>query len=219
MPVTSEGVSYPDASWSTGLVAAFANMASSINTILLRLQGRSYRWADSAARTAQAGMTIDSRGYQIDTDTGYRYDGTTWKIWSKARTAVAPVISNWASSSAKTEASFYTISDGVVHYWGYSQLNGTATVGVMGLSLPVTGVTAGLNPAANAAPALAGNCTFQDASAGTGGRFYGWMNCTDGLTATFRVPSSGVFANTSSTVPLPWATLDSAAWDIFYEAA
>jgi len=41
-------------------------------------QIKTYKWADNAARTAQTGMAAGDEGYQTDTDTAYRYDGTAW---------------------------------------------------------------------------------------------------------------------------------------------
>ena len=41
-------------------------------------QIKTYKWADNAARTAQTGMVAGDEGYQTDTDTAYRYDGTAW---------------------------------------------------------------------------------------------------------------------------------------------
>ena len=42
-------------------------------------QIQTYKWADNAARTAQTGMGAGDEGYQTDTDTAYRYDGTGWR--------------------------------------------------------------------------------------------------------------------------------------------
>lgn len=65
-----------------------------INTIVAAIQAlfnaradQTYRWADATARAAQAGMSIGNTGYQIDTGTTYRYNGTVWQIWA----------SNWIS--------------------------------------------------------------------------------------------------------------------------
>lgn len=40
---------------------------------------KDYRWANTAARTAQTGMSVGDRGVQTDTGADYRYDGATWR--------------------------------------------------------------------------------------------------------------------------------------------
>jgi len=56
-----------------------ATMAASVQTAFDTRVIKTYKWADNAARTAQTGMVAGDEGYQTDTDTAYRYDGTAWK--------------------------------------------------------------------------------------------------------------------------------------------
>ena len=56
-----------------------ATMAASVQTAFDTRVIKTYKWADNAARTAQTGMGAGDEGYQTDTDTGYRYDGTDWR--------------------------------------------------------------------------------------------------------------------------------------------
>ena len=65
------------------LVAESAAQATSIQNALLTRQGQYYRWANSAARTAQTGMVYGSKGFQVDTGIEYFYDGTNWVIGAR----------------------------------------------------------------------------------------------------------------------------------------
>lgn len=79
MPVTSpDSISYPDTSYTSGIVAAMAAQATSVQTALSTRAIKAYRWADSAARAAQTGMAAGDVGFQIDTGVDWRYSGTSW---------------------------------------------------------------------------------------------------------------------------------------------
>lgn len=43
-------------------------------------QKQTYRWANSAARTAQTGMQAGDVGYQVDTAMDYIYTGSAWRL-------------------------------------------------------------------------------------------------------------------------------------------
>jgi len=55
-------------------------MANSVQTALNTRAIKSYRWANTAARNAQAGMAAGDVGYQIDDGTNWQYSGTAWLI-------------------------------------------------------------------------------------------------------------------------------------------
>ena len=57
---------------------AFAAVGTAFSGFTGTRQIQSFLWADNAARTAQTGMVAGDEGYQTDTDTAYRYDGTAW---------------------------------------------------------------------------------------------------------------------------------------------
>ena len=57
---------------------AFAAVGTAFSGFTGTREIQTFVWADNAARTAQTGMTAGDEGYQTDTDTVYRYDGTSW---------------------------------------------------------------------------------------------------------------------------------------------
>lgn len=83
MPTTSSGFYYPDTGTTTSLETILAAAATSqqevIDDLVLgKRQVQTFRWADSAARTAQTGMNIGDRGWQIDTGVEYQYTAAGW---------------------------------------------------------------------------------------------------------------------------------------------
>lgn len=60
------------------LNTVFAAQATSVQAALNTRQRKSYRWTNTAARTAQVGMVAGDTGYQVDTKAEYLYDGTSW---------------------------------------------------------------------------------------------------------------------------------------------
>lgn len=77
---TPDSIYYPTATDSIApLETVFATLASSVQTALTTTRSiKSYRWANTAARNAQAGMARNDRGYQADNDTLYTYNGSSW---------------------------------------------------------------------------------------------------------------------------------------------
>ncbi len=96
MATTSpDSISYPDASYTSGFVAAMAAMATSIQTALSKRGRKSYQWADATARGAQAGMATGDTGYQVDTAVVYRYNGSAWKAWESDWTSYVATLVNF----------------------------------------------------------------------------------------------------------------------------
>lgn len=58
-------------------------------------QNYNFRWANAAARTAQAGMRVGDFGYQVDTTVTYRYSGSTWVAWSSPAISYTPTLTNF----------------------------------------------------------------------------------------------------------------------------
>lgn len=111
MPVTSpDNVAYPDTSWVGGIVSAFATLATSIQAVFNRLQASSYRWTDASALAAQTGMRIDDRGYQIDTDTSYRYNGVQWVAFSRTAAGRIRIVPTSATGTGVALASDGTVT-------------------------------------------------------------------------------------------------------------
>lgn len=81
MNLTSpDNIAYASTSDDLSVEDITSAMATSIQTALTGRQLHTYRWADAAARTAQAGMSAGDRGYQTDTATEYIYTGSAWRI-------------------------------------------------------------------------------------------------------------------------------------------
>lgn len=93
MAVTPRGIVTPDGTEDWDLVVDLNAMADSIDDALDTIDTdlandltafaatraiRTYKWANAAARTAQAGMTEGDVGDQADTDQRWRYSGSAW---------------------------------------------------------------------------------------------------------------------------------------------
>lgn len=107
---TPDNIYYPQASDSIApLETVFATMASSMQSALTNTRAKFYyRWADATARAATTGMRTGDEGFQVDTGVGYRYDGSTWQMWSLAKKTFSPTLSSAGSfnlgTSGGTEA-------------------------------------------------------------------------------------------------------------------
>ena len=136
--------------WTTSdpasLVAESEAQGDSIQTALLSRQGRFYEWANAAARTAQTGMTANSRGYQIDTDTTYRYSsGGAWQVWEKPWTSWTVTWTGLNVGTTGTTIARYCISDGLVHWRISVTFGGTGiTSGNATFNPPVNHTATGL---------------------------------------------------------------------------
>ena len=76
---TPDNIQYPVSTDNIApLETVFASMANSVQTALNTRAIKSYRWANTAARNAQAGMAAGDVGYQIDDKTSWTYSGTAW---------------------------------------------------------------------------------------------------------------------------------------------
>lgn len=84
MAVTSpDGIFYADGSTPMSAAAISAAEATSVQAALSNSRAvRTYKWADEVARLAQLDMTEGDVGDQLDNDTTWRYDGTSWAIIS-----------------------------------------------------------------------------------------------------------------------------------------
>lgn len=81
MPL-DRGIYYADSGTSLSIATITATMADSIadadDAIEAVTEIYDYRWADSSARAAEAGMRAGDRGYQADTGVDYWYSGSAW---------------------------------------------------------------------------------------------------------------------------------------------
>jgi hypothetical protein len=80
------------------LNTVFQNLAETTQTALAPRASFSYRWADAAARTAQAGMRNGDQGYQIDTGLWYERIAAAWVrssgVWSSFASALVGSVTN-----------------------------------------------------------------------------------------------------------------------------
>lgn len=81
MPSTSpDSIYYPDISAAQNQPGYMGTHATSVQVALSARQRYTYVWANATARTAQAGMTEGSVGYQLDTKTEYKYENGVWRL-------------------------------------------------------------------------------------------------------------------------------------------
>lgn len=86
MPETSGSrpMPYPNGSAVPDVPGDLLALAQRVSDAFTSVEGQrgmfSYRWPNSAARTAQTGMRAGDEGYQVDTFTSYRYTGSTWEV-------------------------------------------------------------------------------------------------------------------------------------------
>lgn len=78
MAFTPVSASDPVAPLENILNTRFTELDNSITAVSGTRQIQTYKWANQAARLAQAGMTEGDVGDQADTDRRYRYSGTAW---------------------------------------------------------------------------------------------------------------------------------------------
>lgn len=93
------------------LEAAFQDLAESVQGALddsasIR-QLRSYRWADTTARSATTGMQSGDRGYQTDINRNFVYTGSMW-IAPTARAVLRRTTSQSVSSGGNNAIQFTT---------------------------------------------------------------------------------------------------------------
>ena len=61
---------------------------------------KNFKWANTAAKTAQTGMTEGDIGYQLDTNVQYTYDGAAWIV--PTASGLVPIIPTSASAVTGT---------------------------------------------------------------------------------------------------------------------
>lgn len=112
MPTTSpDGIYFADGATAMSAESISAAEATSVQDALDDLvhtnrQLQAYDWLNSAARTAQTGMTEGALGYQRDTDVYYTYDGSAWAILLPLDSRIIPTdATNGSVSSTGVVAS------------------------------------------------------------------------------------------------------------------
>ena len=183
------------------LETVFANLAASVQTALNRRASYDFRWANTAARTAQTGMRTNDIGYQIDTDIEFRFNGTTWILWNQAWRLFSPSFTNLTVGNASTSGG-YTVVNGVAHVNALITFGSTTTLAAGGLNLPVLTLPTSA-PAIGSSGLFAGNTTvyFLD-SGSTYFAGIGIMTGTGVLIGSFT--ANGSIGAVNPTTPMTW---------------
>lgn len=130
------------------LVQMSQAMGDSVQAAFLKRMRYDYVWVNSAARTAQTGMTQSSRGYQLDTKTEYIYDNSNWRIalsygeWTQGSAQSIPNVNETIltgltlSASASTDSTFVNVnnSTGVITFINPGIYAMSLTIGITGSS-------------------------------------------------------------------------------------
>jgi hypothetical protein len=185
--------------WTNGEVVTDSNVQNYLQDQVVMT------FADSAARTSalsspEEGMLTDLR----DTDTLYRYDGSSYVpvASSSAWTAFTPTWSGSVTNPVLGNGSFtgtkYLQVGKTVRFRLILTMGSTTTYGsgAWGLTLPVA-------PSDSQAAA----CVYVDSSASTRNAGTAWLTAGSGI---FRMlpPTDASSAGISGTVPFTWATSD-----------
>lgn len=182
-----------------------------------------YRWANAAARTAQAGMAAGDKGYQTDTAIVYRYSGSAWKEWE----------SDWLTYTSTLGAASggFTVGTGgsVLQETKYKWVNGRVLLRykfVLGSSGGAVGTAPYFTAPVTMAPqapryaVLAGDGNVYDLSTTT--NYYTKARVNDGSTSQILISSyAGTFSNitASSPVATSWASGDILQGEVWVDAA
>lgn len=219
MATTSpDSISYPDASYTSGFVAAMAAMATSIQTALSKRGRKSYQWADATARGAQAGMSTGDTGYQVDTSTLYRYNGSAWRPWTSDWASYAGTLANTTLGNGTLVTEWRYFEGRVIVRYSFT-LGSTSAIGTAPtISLPVnsraitwafyvtTGSGGALDSSAGSAPSSLHIHRFAVAQTGA-------------IPATILTNTTGPLASITASVPMTWATSDVLFGEFTYDPA
>ena len=93
-----DGLWSPDASDPLILRTLTAEMQASNQVAFGNRQLHTYRWSNSAARNAQAGMRAGDEGFQADTGDTWRFT-TAWKLWMSLNPGAITASTGWTVNS------------------------------------------------------------------------------------------------------------------------
>lgn len=93
---------YADASTPLSIATITAQMADAEADEFEKREIHTYVWSNSTQRGAQAGMIEGDRGYQLDTNVLYTYDGSGWYVFNSIL-GYASVTANQGSITAETD--------------------------------------------------------------------------------------------------------------------
>lgn len=214
-------IAYADTGDNVSIEDITAAMADSVDDALVEITaGRAnlnYRWADAAARTAQAGMIVGYTGYQVDTGITYKYDGTVWDAWQSdfITWSTAPTNLTVGTGGAASSLQRYKLINGkaLVDYKFVLGASGASVGTGPYITLPFNIV----NPTARFA-VLTGDGNIYDLSATT--NYYTKVRVNDAsLTQVLISSYAGTFANITATLPMAFGAGDMYQGEFWVEPA
>lgn len=137
MPLTTNGVWYPDGGDSASIQTLMATQASNLDTLFGKHNVSSYRWANQSERVAQTGMRAGDLGYQEDTLETYQYNGSSWSLWFSPPKSFDPDLANYTPGNSTVEASYLVHFGLVFGYVSYLGGSGASFSGGTNLAAPV----------------------------------------------------------------------------------
>ena len=199
-----DGLWSPDATDPLILRTLTAEMQASNQVAFGNRQLYSYRWSNSAARNAQAGMRDGDTGYQIDHHDVWRYWGG-WTLESRRATSFLPRTGSFAVGNGSINGSYSVANSSLT-----MQINVTigTTTSFSGWPIFFLPLTAQFNTGDGS---IVGHALMKDASAGT--LFVGGVlqNASDAISPIFFTSwlqnSTAGFVDQNG--PVPWSTGDS----------
>jgi len=135
---TPDNLPYPDNGDLYNPTADIQALAEGVQAALDNRAGYSYRWDDSSGRTAETGMRVGDLGYQVDTDTLYRYDGTSWQVWVVTTRNWTPTFTNLTLGAATVIGSYEVTNGRCTGFVAYQGGSGASATGTVDMSLPVS---------------------------------------------------------------------------------
>lgn len=181
------------------------DVVNPINDYALIRRQKTYSWANAAARTAQTGMAANDNGYQVDTDTKYRYSGSAWVVWEKPVATWSPTYSNITVGNGTAVAKYSQSGGWTFLDWELTLGSTSSIAGGTVISLPTT-----LSSDYPVGSGLSQNAGIYDLSATT--PYPMMVNVVSTTTVQLGVPNAAgtyaVRAGITGSVPITFATGD-----------
>lgn len=214
MATTSpDNIPYPDSAFVGGFKLAMSTAIGRIQELFTDRRRRSYSWATQTQRDAQTGMSIDDMGYQVDTDSSYRYSGSSWILWNMARRQFTPTVVAGTVGNGSLANSMYQVVEGRVFGRIAFVLGTTSNPANLTFQAPVA------IPAAQGTNSPIGQVVMFDASSGQ--RYSAPVVVQGQNIQPFRVSTSAqnVVGPITATAPFVWASTDRILLEFNYPLA
>lgn len=228
MPLTPNfNIFYRDTSTPASLETESALQADSVDDALVAVTGErsilTYRWANSAERSAQTGMQRGDLGIQGDNGIEYRYSGTTWRAWSSDWISYTPTTTGFSVGTGGNAA-----ANGRYRYeQGRIRVSFRFVLGTSGASMSAqpsfTLPVAAINPPHGNAAYVWGSLggTIYDSSTAVARLLTVLSNGTS--TTSVRLfyldNVAGILASPTASAPWTWASDDALQGEFIYDPA